>query len=278
MKVIKRLVLAVMLTVLISSTVDLPVLGNIETVQAATVKLSTKSLTLEVGQKKALKVTGTAKKITWTSNKKSVATVSNKGTITAVATGKAMITASVAGKKLTCSVVVNEPEIDYVSGAPFPATEVILDNISFVMPSDWTISPPENDGDLVIVTLGPNDTTLNSSMQLYISTSKEKDPDYEVLKGMFSISLTKEYYKGLWAENLGNTPFEITDFEQSDYETSSGKAYKIEYVISADGDSLKSVTYEGYVGGYYVQIITLDTDNLDEETIADYIFSSIVVK
>ncbi|MDO4943224.1 MAG: Ig-like domain-containing protein [Lachnospiraceae bacterium] len=81
------------------------------TASAASVKLSSKSVTLIKGQKKTLKVKGTKKKVTWSSNKKSVATVSSKGKITAKQKGTATITAKVAGKKLKCKVRVEKPHL-----------------------------------------------------------------------------------------------------------------------------------------------------------------------
>ena len=72
--------------------------------------ISTKAFTITAGQKRTLKVTGKAGKVTWKTNKKSVATVSSKGVVTAKKAGKATITASVDGCKLTCSVTVKKNE------------------------------------------------------------------------------------------------------------------------------------------------------------------------
>ena len=75
-------------------------------VNAAKVKLSKKSITLEVGQKKTIKVKGTTKKVTWSSSDKKIATVNSKGKITAKSEGTCNITAKVGSKKLTCKVTV----------------------------------------------------------------------------------------------------------------------------------------------------------------------------
>ncbi|MCI8408837.1 MAG: hypothetical protein HFJ09_06145 [Lachnospiraceae bacterium] len=72
--------------------------------------ISTKAFTITAGQKRTLKVTGKAGKVTWKTNKKSVATVSSKGVVTAKKAGKATITASVDGCKLTCNVTVKKNE------------------------------------------------------------------------------------------------------------------------------------------------------------------------
>ena len=83
-------------------------------VHAAKVKLSKKSITLEVGQKKTIKVKGTTKKVTWSSSDKNIATVSSKGKITAKGEGTCKITAKVGSKKLTCKVTV-KPSKNYTT-------------------------------------------------------------------------------------------------------------------------------------------------------------------
>lgn len=276
MKTIKRIIITLMLCTFIATAVDLPIIGDNVIAQAATLKLKTKSLTLEVGEKKTLKISGTTGKVSWKSSKTSVATVSKKGTVTAFAAGNAKITATVSGKKFICSVTVNEPEYDFISNAPFTATQKEISNTSFVMPSDWTTSTPSEDDGSISVVLAPSDKV--SSMHILISKTKEKDPDYLFLKGMFSTVLTKDYYTNLWKDNLGDMPFEISNFEQTDYEALFGKIFKVKYTITANDVLVNSVTYERYIDGYLVQIITLDADNLNMEAIADYIISSVVIK
>lgn len=72
--------------------------------------INTKSFTITAGQKRTLKVTNKTGKITWKTSKKSVATVSGEGVVTAKKAGKATITASVDGCKLTCKVKVKKNE------------------------------------------------------------------------------------------------------------------------------------------------------------------------
>lgn len=65
-------------------------------------KLSRSKLLLSVGRSFKLKVSDTSKKVRWTSSDRKVATVSTKGTVKAKSAGKAVITAFVGKKKLTC--------------------------------------------------------------------------------------------------------------------------------------------------------------------------------
>ena len=74
---------------------------------AAKPKLSATSKKVVKGQSFTLKVkNASGKKISWKSSNKRVATVSKKGKVTTKKAGSATITATVAGKKLTCKVKV----------------------------------------------------------------------------------------------------------------------------------------------------------------------------
>ena len=79
------------------------------------IRLNAKTMTLQVGQKKTLKVKNAGKKakLKWSSNKKSIATVSKKGVVKAVKVGNAVVTCKVTTKngkttKLTCKVAVKK--------------------------------------------------------------------------------------------------------------------------------------------------------------------------
>ena len=74
-------------------------------------KLSSKKITLKVGQKKKLKVKNVKKKkVKWSSKKKAVATVNKKGVVKAKKKGKTTIIAKVGKKKLKCKVVVKKAD------------------------------------------------------------------------------------------------------------------------------------------------------------------------
>lgn len=75
-------------------------------VQAASIKLSCKSVTLEIGSTKKIKVKGTDKTVVWSTSDKKVATVSQKGKIKAKGAGTCDIIAKVGKKTLTCQVTV----------------------------------------------------------------------------------------------------------------------------------------------------------------------------
>ena len=97
---------------------------------AAKVKLSKKSVTLQVGKKKTIKVKGTTNKVTWATSDKKVATVNSKGKITAKGEGTCNITATVGSKTLTCKVT--------VKAKAAAANTVKVGEISFPYDPSWT--------------------------------------------------------------------------------------------------------------------------------------------
>ena len=92
-------------------------------VSAKTV-LSKKKLTMKVSEQFLLKLKGAKGKVTWKSEKTKVAKVSKKGKVTALKKGKSTITASNAGKKYKCSVIVQnntQKELTTPVNTPVPA-------------------------------------------------------------------------------------------------------------------------------------------------------------
>lgn len=78
--------------------------------RASKARISSKKVTLYVGETKTVKILGMAKKIQWKSSKKKVATVTSKGKIMARKAGKATITAKVGKRSFKCSVTVKQPD------------------------------------------------------------------------------------------------------------------------------------------------------------------------
>lgn len=80
--------------------------------QAASMKISHKTLNLTVGETKTLKVTTSLKgKISWKSSDRKIATVTSKGKVTAKKTGTAKITAKLKGKSVSCKVTVKKKDM-----------------------------------------------------------------------------------------------------------------------------------------------------------------------
>lgn len=84
------------------------VFDNYATVQAASIKISTKSKTTYIGYGFKLNITGTNKKVTWSSSNPKVASVSKSGYVTGKSKGTVTITAKVNKKTYKCKVTVNK--------------------------------------------------------------------------------------------------------------------------------------------------------------------------
>ena len=110
MRKAKRILVAVGMALAVTlSAVPAQIVGGTQIVaHAATVKLSKKSITLDVGKTQKLKVSGTKAKVKWSSTDVSVAKVSRSGVVTAVSSGSATIKAKVGKKTLSCKVTVKE--------------------------------------------------------------------------------------------------------------------------------------------------------------------------
>lgn len=120
MKRVKQIIICLLFAVVLAGAMPR------NSVEAASIKLSAKKITLTVGKSKMLKVKGTKKKVTWSSNKKKVATVNKKGKVTAKRKGTATITAKVGGKKLKCKVTVKRAKR---GGKPVVENYVATNNI-----------------------------------------------------------------------------------------------------------------------------------------------------
>lgn len=100
MKNFKKFLLCILIVCIGSSVVP----GN--SAAAKGVRLSSKSITLRVGQTRTVKLKGTRKKPKWRSTKKSVATVTSKGKIKAKKKGSTVIIAKLGKKSYKCKVTV----------------------------------------------------------------------------------------------------------------------------------------------------------------------------
>lgn len=74
-----------------------------------TLKLNSSKITLYTGKSYTLRINGTKEVPTWKSSNTKVATVTKNGRVTAKSAGTATITATLYGRKLTCTVTVRKP-------------------------------------------------------------------------------------------------------------------------------------------------------------------------
>ena len=79
--------------------------------KAAAPKISSRKISLVVGNTKTLKMKNTKKKVKWTSGKNKVVKVSQKGVVMARKKGSTTVTAKVSGRKYTCRVTVKDAKL-----------------------------------------------------------------------------------------------------------------------------------------------------------------------
>ena len=122
----KKLVMTLALSFLFVFCSIFPVVENTIPIYAS-VRLNTKKLTLEEGEKYTLKIKGSSKAFKWTTSDKSVAKVKrsskykNRGIVTAVSEGTAVIVATGGNKSYTCTVkVVSENNSGKNTATPTP--------------------------------------------------------------------------------------------------------------------------------------------------------------
>lgn len=109
LKALGLILLAFTLTTAVGVSVSTET-ASAKKVNAKTLKLAKKKLSIKVGAKKTLKVTVKPKKATlkWKSNKKKIATVTKKGVVKGKKKGTATITVTSGKKKATCKVTVKQ--------------------------------------------------------------------------------------------------------------------------------------------------------------------------
>lgn len=121
MKKMKHLLFTLIAALFIACGSAVVVPETVQTVEAATVKISKTRLTLNVGQQYRLKVTGASGRVRWKSSRPKVASVTSKGLVVAKKAGKARIVATVGGKKYACVVTVKAAD------SSFYASETSID-------------------------------------------------------------------------------------------------------------------------------------------------------
>lgn len=87
-----------------TATIYATVSGKKIACKVTVIKLNSSAVAM--GKSITLKVSGTSSKVTWSTSNKNIATISTTGKVTTKAPGKVTIYATVAGKKLSCTVTV----------------------------------------------------------------------------------------------------------------------------------------------------------------------------
>lgn len=140
-----------------------------ETPASAAAKLNKTEVTIEIGERKKVKVKGTTKTVKWKSSDKSIATVTKRGNIDAKAKGECIVTATVGKKKLKCKVTVTDTIGDLLD------KEVDHEGVALRVASGWElVKEMAEDG------YYPYDIDKNIFKILTLELAEEKESDYNI--------------------------------------------------------------------------------------------------
>ncbi len=133
-----------------------------------TISLNRTVLMLTVGDKETLKVNGTEETAEWSSSAPTVASVTASGEVTALAKGNAVITATVNGESVTCTVTVKEESDAPDNSTDTPdnnttTTKVDVSKLKLKLTmGEWvsTVESPNSDGNFEITSVQGEEWTL----------------------------------------------------------------------------------------------------------------------
>lgn len=159
----------VFLIVLLLFLLFLTSTSNQFNVKAATLQISSKSLTLSVNHYKTLYISGTHNRVSWSSSNSTIAAVNSTGRVTAKNPGTATITARVSGKSFYCKVkVINLSSSSAV--LTVGASKTLTVNGS----SDAVTWYSDNPGIAAVSSLGKVTAKAYGSTTVYASLSGKK--------------------------------------------------------------------------------------------------------
>ena len=242
---------------------SVPVYTNVGTYEVAAAKttvakLNKKSLTLNVGEKAALKVSGIKGKVVWSSSNKKVATVTNKGTVTGVKAGKATITAKVNKKKFTCNVTVKKTY-------PFATKTFQADGMKFKYPKGYTVE----DASVANVTqyiVAPPNVSDEVLVSTYIIVKKvyagQKIVEPKEQKSLFSMMVNEEIVDSQIKASKGEE-FSTMNFKSTDAKINGKWAFKSEFDVMKDDQVVEHMVCYDYFDGEYIVEFVYQNDDVE---------------
>lgn len=277
MNQIKRIAKMLSIVLILSMAVQLALPGFFtSTATAATIAISPKKLTLEVGKTKVLKVTGTKVKATWKSSDAKIATVSKTGLVTAKKAGKATITATVNKKAYICNVTVKEKKANnpLVDAAPFKAQADTFGDLSYIYPTTWNKLESTKNG-VKVLSLYPtpaDGSEAKSSIELSMNDLSSA-PDFDTLSQVYS-AITKETLISQFAQ-LG-MDVTIENYAMSTYDKGSLKGFVVSYRLTYSGVSMNQAIYDIYTSKHLFEAVVTDatTDSTELNQVVDYLLST----
>ena len=236
------------LVILLAAFIGVLFMGEIKPVNAASVKLNKKSVTIDLEEKVKLKVKNTKKKVTWKSSDKTIAKVTKLGNVYAVSEGKCTVTAKVGKKKFTCEVTVTD-NVGALLDDTFKIYEMIVPKSS-----KWEAMDPDSlvSDDSVAFKI---DNTVFKDINIKTDLMLENEfENFTSSKENFSM------FCALMADKVKND-FKATDVKREVLELDSGFIGKNTASFVNDGISYSLVEYIRMIDCETVTVIGMEAGN-----------------
>ncbi len=267
----KVMAMVLIIAVALTEPLSIPLIGNIEVANAATVKISESILTMKVAETTTLKVTGTNSKVTWRSSNENVATVTSKGVVTAQSIGTANITATIGEKNYICTITVIPLGNPYLTTTDLK--EIQLANLSFVIPNIYEVS-----GDEIKDTYIANLTIPDSKSGMLVladKTGKKASSYVDVAASLEDVNL--EDLQESMDATYGSGVALVSDFSTFAYEAKNGtKSFGYSYMLTKESVACRMISYKLSIDDYYLQIIAISYDGYDIRSHAECLIDSLM--
>lgn len=201
LKTLGMVLLAFTLTTAVGVSVNTET-ASAKKVNAKTLKLKKKKLSIKTGDKKTLKVTVKPSNATlkWKSNKKKIATVSKKGVVKGKKKGTAKITVTSGKKKATCKVTVKQKySIKSVEVVNSKVVRVTLNKAKKLTAKDFAVAKKANADAKTSkkLTVASVNNTKNKVYELILSTNYDAQYDDNMISDEDYVSVTIKKLNGL---------------------------------------------------------------------------------
>ncbi|MBR4144105.1 MAG: Ig-like domain-containing protein [Lachnospiraceae bacterium] len=222
-----------------------------ETPVSAAAKLNKTEVTIEIGERKKVKVKGTTKTVKWKSSDKSIATVTKRGNIDAKAKGECIVTATVGKKKLKCKVTVTDTIGDLLD------KEVEHEGVSLKVASSWELVK-----DMSGEGYYPYDIDKNTFKIITLELSEESEKDYDI-----RTASEEQYLKTV--KSFARTykkDYDLQDIEYTVIKPADEYIGRITGTIKSGDKTIFNVIYVKLTKAKIIIVSGMDYDKLTDST------------
>lgn len=222
-----------------------------ETHVSAAAKLNKTEVTIEIGERKKVKVKGTTKTVKWKSSDKSIATVTKRGNIDAKAKGECIVTATVGKKKLKCKVTVTDTIGDLLD------KEVVHEEVSLRVSSNWELVK-----DMADEGYYPYDIDKNTFKIITLELSEENEKDYNI-----RTASEEQYLKTV--KSFARTykrDYDLQDIEYTVIKPADEYIGRITGTIKSGDKTIFNVIYVKLTKAKIIIVSGMDYDKLTDST------------